>query len=546
MPETSRTGRAMEARLRVSGWLRTQTPLHVGGAGHEPRGALAIAVDGLGRVYVPGTSLAGALRAWSEGASRDGSELRDLWGYAEHRGPEGKASRVVVRDALVTADTSLGRNGIPAAPLDSRRLETRTGVGIDRVTGTAAPGILHDRTVVPAGVFLRLGLDVETTGQELDRDRARLGELLASLATGQVRLGAATTRGLGRIVLSDDLLRIEEDRLDSKAGLLALLAGDSGRRRTIAELRAAGSAGLPPRREQVTAEISWRPLAAVMVKSAADGFAVSTVPLTTSVAAGQLALALPGSSIKGALRSRAEWIERTVCGIDPARPDDDSITAAAAAFRAQLDELPAVRALFGAAPRGPQSGNAGSPDDDGRGRGAVAVDDCVSVTTVPEQLWQQVYGVPEPGQDGAGERAELPAGLREQLAAAGLHQADHVAIDRWTGGAAEGRLYSVLEPDGISWEPIRITIDLTRLGEAGDLIADAALALLLLVLRDLAEGWIPLGHGSNRGMGDMEVTRLRLTGPAWPEGTELTSPLASDEAERLTKQWQSYADGRSR
>src|SRR5262249_40476034 len=96
-------------------------------------------------------------------------------------------------------------------------------------------------------------------------------------------------------------------------------------------------------------------------------------------------------------------------------------------------------------------------------------------------------------------------------------QAFHVAVDRWTGGAAEGFLYSVLEPNGIHWEPIRLTLDLTRLrkdGERND--RDPAVALLLLVLRELSAGCIPLGFGVNRGMGAIEIRDILFR----PEGLD--------------------------
>jgi hypothetical protein len=160
------------------------------------------------------------------------------------------------------------------------------------------------------------------------------------------------------------------------------------------------------------------------------------------------------------------------------------------------------------------------------------------------------------------ERAELGEEVRSWLASHGIEQADHVAIDRWTGGAADGRLYSVLEPHAVRWNPITIAVDLTRLGDAArsefftdgadesgapdpphDVTADAGLALLLLVLRDLAEGWIPLGHGAYRGLGWIEVQGVHVTGDKWPDGVELADLLDSAEADRLTEQWLRYAKG---
>ena len=58
----------------------------------------------------------------------------------------------------------------------------------------------------------------------------------------------------------------------------------------------------------------------------------------------------------------------------------------------------------------------------------------------------------------------------------------HVAIDRWTGGAADSFLYSVLEPVAVDWPEIELCVDLDRLAPKEN--RDAALALLLLTLKD--------------------------------------------------------------
>jgi hypothetical protein len=42
------------------------------------------------------------------------------------------------------------------------------------------------------------------------------------------------------------------------------------------------------------------------------------------------------------------------------------------------------------------------------------------------------------------------------------------------------------------------------------------LALLLLVLRDLADGWLALGFGGTRGRGTIEVSRVTFSGQDLP------------------------------
>jgi hypothetical protein len=132
----------------------------------------------------------------------------------------------------------------------------------------------------------------------------------------------------------------------------------------------------------------------------------------------------------------------------------------------------------------------------------------------------------------------MPKSMRAALADRGFHELAHVAIDRWTGGAAVGRLYSVLEPAGVAWDDIEITLDLGRLPEA---LHDAALALLILTLRELRDGRVRFGYATNRGMGDAEVTSVVLDGFPWGGG-ELDE-LPVDDRERLEAAWTTWVEG---
>jgi CRISPR/Cas system CSM-associated protein Csm3 (group 7 of RAMP superfamily) len=517
----------MTSRIRVKGWLHIESPLHVGGMGLDPAESLPIAVDGRGRLYVPGTSLAGALRSWMRGASdSDGPEMDGLWGYATPGAKDGHASRVVIHDALVTRSDRLDLHGLPTDPLPASQMEVRTSVGIDRVTGTAASEILSSRSVIPPGHYIRFELDVESADNE-PQDRARVKALLDALAAREIRLGAATSRGLGAVRLLDDPLDILIDRFDSPEGLIALLRQDPGRALPLSAL--SGTPDLPPRRERLEVRISWRPLAPVMAGSGVDGLTVDTMPLVTRVDSGHVTLVLPGSTIKGVLRSRAEYIERTACGTPaPQEPPGSPAHAHSAAFRAQLDQLATTTALFGTARGGRSRVEADT------GAGALRAEECLAKVTIPADLWQATAGLnSEPSPNGDRPHA-LPEMVLERLADLGLEPADHVAIDRWTGGAADKLLFRVLEPHGIAWNPLRLTVDLPRLGEQR---RGAALALLLLVLRDLAAGWLPIGAATNRGFGDIAVSEITLTGGPWPEETTLQEALATPE---LAAAWNAH------
>lgn len=521
-------GRPMTARLRVRGWLQLVGPMHVGGIDHDPNGPLEVAVDGLDRLYVPGTSLAGALRSWA-GPGQD-----DRWGYVAPKTTAGRASRVVVYDALVTSSTQLDSDEVPADCTAASMLDLRSGVGIDRFTGAAAAGILYERSVLPAGLFLRFELAIEATAQTLESDREHLARLLTALAQGRIRTGASKTRGMGQVKLVEDNLSILEERLDSRAGLVAVLRGHP-RAWSLAELRKAHATAATQRPSTLSAVITWVPVAPVMARASIGGVAVDSIPLVTAAGADRVRLVLPGGSIKGSLRSHAERIVRTVRHIDLVLPRG-GVAERAAAFRQQHAALPIVNALFGSAAETAGT-NPESAADPG-GVGSVTVDDCVSTTSIARETWERLATDAESTSNDKG--AQLPDDLRDELADLGIETADHVAIDRWTGGAADGRLYRVLEPRRVAWEPMRIELDMRRLESNEQVPADAATALLLLVLRDCRAGRVTFGYGTNRGLGDISVTDLTVRSPSWPDGLDLNTALRSDHARQLEAAWHRY------
>lgn len=549
MPDLSvRVERAAVRRLRVRGWLRTLSPLHVGGAGHDPNGPLSVAVDGRGRLYVPGSGLTGALRALL-GTSRPAEETDSLWGYMQPGTQNGAVSRFVVHDALICPEATVDDNGEPTVPLDPSRVETRTSVGIDRVRGAAAHGFLHARTVVPRGVFLRFELDLNTgTRDSWEDDRREIRRLLAVLTDRRLRLGAAKTRGLGRVALVPEFTKVYEQDLTSAAGLLAILQNGG----TEADLEKEHKEESTEREETrrgnspsqfLDVEIAWQPLAPVMVRASADGFDVDALPLTSAVSTGTVAPVLPGSALKGVLRSHAERIERTVRQLDaPVADPDAPAPDRSAVFRQQLAQLPAVNALFGTAPETEQGAATGKEQGATAGVGTVTVDDCFADAEIPADLWVRLHEPADPTGDTDSGKPALET-LREEH---GMRRADHVAIDRWTGGAADGRLFSTLEPHGLAWEPITLTVDLARLGlrqHAGHPLGDAAQALLLLTLRDLQAGRIRLGFASNRGMGDIQITSITLKHSGDDSaGTSLNDLLTTGRAADLTEAWQRYLE----
>ncbi|KGM14456.1 RAMP superfamily CRISPR-associated protein [Cellulomonas bogoriensis] len=460
-------------RYELTGTLRALTPLHIGSL----TGDLVdrpVALDGQGRALIPGSSLAGALRSACERASDlaglSAEASTRLWG-SRNTADEGAAA------GFVTVDDATGQDLVLP--------EVRSSTSIDRRRGVAADGTLRSAEVLPRGTsFAFRVLVAEPSGRE--GDGAALAALIEGVLTGPgLRLGAATTRGLGHVVL-EGARRTRRD-LGSRAGLLAALEG-----REPDVLQAPVEVGAAPGTLRVT--VPWRARGPVMTSLRVQGAAADTVPLTSRDALdGSVRFLLPGSSIKGALRSQAERIVRTLTGSEA--PSD------------HLEGMagpPAVVALFGRPAQDDAAGTGSSDDPGQQGRkGALVVQDSMSERAVPGARWREVLRAAH--DPGTGPVPPLTGALCEALDGPGeLRSVTRVALDRWTGGAADGALWTVVEPHLTGpgqWRPIELVLDLERAGDE----AEAALALLLLVLVDLCEGWFGLGYGQTRGYGSVEV-----------------------------------------
>ncbi|MGH3947974.1 MAG: RAMP superfamily CRISPR-associated protein [Pseudonocardiaceae bacterium] len=380
-----------------------RSPLHIGGATDRPGTDAALARDGRGNLYLPGTSVTGALRA----ALGETDRAPQTWGTADVDGLG--ASRVIVRDAMLGTGKDL------QTPPESGR---RDGVAIDRAVGSAVDGLFFGHEIVPAGSWARLEIEVHSDAVSEASDLQLLGRVRSVLSTG-LRLGARTSRGLGLMSADEDDISVTEVRYDSAASFWQT-------RRTPRTVTL--PATTPSNRETLDVEIRWRPDGplAVGVAGAVPTLALHPLLEPHPDRPGRLRLMVPGTALAGALRSRAELVCRTL-----------RQSPTPAAFADQLTSTPPAALLFGLA-----------RDEHGSPSSALLVPDCASTTTIAATDWAVATAADTdspPRRVAADGDAELVC-------------TDHVAVDRWTGGASEGQLFSEYEPHGFRFEPIKLIL----------------------------------------------------------------------------------------
>ncbi|MGQ0838156.1 RAMP superfamily CRISPR-associated protein [Actinokineospora sp.] len=472
--------RQVHTRWELTATLVARTPLHVGGTHDDPYLDLTVARDGRGEPYVPGTSLAGVLRSWWD--RREGTDRTTaVWDGTARRDPDGGAGagEPLLASLITVADAPLrARDG--SAPVPA----IRDGVGIDRRSGAAAYRVKYEREILPAGttLFLRLVAEDVETGQD---GRTALADglhaLAAALRDEGLVLGAATTRGLGRLVAAPGSVELRSADIRNRTGILAAITRGAPRTAEY-PVPVGGAAAERPGPRVLRLTLGWRPDGPLLVGANVQAERVHLLPLMDAHPdTGEPVPVLPGSSVKGIVRSEVERSVRTVLNLSAT--GDFTLS-----HRVLALACPPFEALFGSQDR----------------RGALSISDTYAelpAAALSHQRWRDYL-------TRADDRAGPPVD--------GWQEATHVAVDRWSGGASDGMLYTVLEPHGVTWQPLRFDIDLTRFDV--DSTRSAAITLLLYAVAALTAGTVPFGHGGTRGLGAVRIDRIDISAGEHTEG----------------------------
>ena len=509
--------------------------LHIGGVDPVPdRDGEGTVIrfnrNGLEEPTIPGRSIRGAVRAAcdiarqaleesADPATQDGGAFSkenwiSLWGddtdytgkSANDRGLPSDASLPIRKSALTFHAVSFPQYKDSAS--GESPLPRRHGVGIDRKTGAASDGALYEHEFLPRGTRFTIRITAEGRDNEkMRREQSdgipgpassesvkKLLEFIVDVLTsGAICLGGRTGSGQGTIQVIEPKLRRTAKTTDAgtpaePADVLDALIGEDEEGTPI-PLELGGWSLEEPARIKIT---WWSPTGIFVAeddeltkqrktakedenkeKGINEEVHEVIYPLRDPSEEWENAqLLIPGTSIRGALRSRASRIARTVLA---AR--DDFKPLASHDIHEQIAAEPnLVRYMFGSTEY----------------RGAVTVHDCLST---------------DPGK---------------------CIEVTHNAIDRWTGGVIDGGLFTEAVYLGTHWEPITIDIDLRQLlnnieAEKGPEdreqskpthadYAHAAYVLLGLVLAELSAGTLPLGSRSTRGLGQVVVSSIDVRG----------------------------------
>ena len=356
---------------------------------------------------------------------------------------------------------------ISDSPIANAVKERRHGISIQDSTDTSLTGAFYTRALLPKGTQLKLKIELDIIKKNYPdgHPAGALALILEALCAGKIRFGACKTRGMGEMKLEDLKLNFYDFAGDDTA-LDLWLDGQDARKHGIDALNEFARPSLKPERTFVIS-IPWRPVSPLMVKSGRDGIEADMLPLTSGVDDANIAPVIPGSSLKGIFRYQARKILNTLFEFDA---------------KYNVDENPIIEDLFGSKNRA----------------GRLMIDDVYYQKSVDHEGW-------------------LTEDVASLNSVTERHQ--HTAIDRFTGGASERALYSARPVNNMAgWEPIRMTLDESN--AVSDENIKKEQALIKLLLRDFKDGYMPVGFGSRRGLGEIETGDIDY-GAEFPDDFEL-------------------------
>ena len=428
--------------------LETETPLAIGSGNKDIKTDSVVSKDINELPYIPATTLAGLIRHSLP------EELQEYWMGVQTK-KDGEGSRIILSEGKI-----LSANGNPIDGLNlvkdkitqlCRELPIRQHVRINQ-QGTAVKNGKFDEEIVPKGV--RFCFEIELMAE---KDKPGIMDtILFIIQSDGFRIGSGSRSGFGKIevvgILRRDLDLCVPNELELYLGKSSSLAKawEGYRPYTPSETKVS---------DCILYTLELRPVDFMFFGS---GFGDDRSDMTfvrepvvtwdrgeATVEELERVILIPASSVKGALAHRTAYHYNRLEGVFADKKTAEELE------QGTGKENKAVKTLFGS--EGDRKGK-------NKQRGNILFSDVIEKQKVP--LEKKVL--------------------------------NHVKIDRFTGGAVDGALFSeeVLYAPGKTFN-LELMLRKTAVDEKDGKIVKAFEAALI----DLCKGYLPLGGGVNRGNG---------------------------------------------
>lgn len=156
--------------------LLSTSPLRIGDDEED------VILDQFDRPFIPGTSIAGACRAFVQTICSE-EEVNELFGTQNNRAKD---------TVLIFSD---GKS------YDKHMSEVRTGIRIDGATNTTKSGALFQRQMLAPGATFDMTITLKTTTEQHGHYANIVEKMLQAIHSGVIRFGAFKSTGSGKLTI---------------------------------------------------------------------------------------------------------------------------------------------------------------------------------------------------------------------------------------------------------------------------------------------------------------------------------------------------------
>lgn len=306
-------------KIIIKGKLVTKSPLRIGSGGTDNITDILVLKNKEGKAFIPGTSLAGVLRREIKALCGVDEVVNCLFGYVDKKTGDCKQSLITVSDVV----------------FDDSKIVIREGVGINSLAGTAIENAKFNFEGIERGAEGNFEIEITVRQQDEDineyeflhRDdkfyaKDMYEDLAASLAdilSSGISIGASTAKGFGKVTTKANCGWVAFDFVngkDAKDWLNYLKTGKKPANTYVANEKSARYAD-----EDFVLEAEFELRSSLLVRDyeAAEGLKIGDKNINAVQMKSKDDYVIPGTSVKGTLRSYAERILLAMNGKDQAK-----------------------------------------------------------------------------------------------------------------------------------------------------------------------------------------------------------------------------------
>jgi CRISPR/Cas system CSM-associated protein Csm3 (group 7 of RAMP superfamily) len=272
-----------DGKIVLEGIIELISPALIG-SGSDEHSDCDVILGADGKPFIPATSFLGVLKHHIKLAGYD-DELKQFWGFTE--GDKGSQSSIICSDLYCKNDAKIiVRDGI--------KIDNKTGI-VEKKDKT---GMKYDYEVVEKGAEFKLRIEINFS----DETRAFYEQMASTICNvlkeGKISIGAKTNSGLGRIELKNE--KCHEYHFNNKTDVFNWLMGKDG--------NSFSATPFPVEKPRFTIDATLKLKNSFIIRSYSED---ANAPDSTSIKSGK-DYVITGTSLKGAIRSRAERIANTL------------------------------------------------------------------------------------------------------------------------------------------------------------------------------------------------------------------------------------------